>query len=147
MPGIKQKADESKFRIKEKNSTLEQICGVLDKVIDEFRSKKKLISFSELLTSNELYRSRMQWWCREYPDSAGARYEILQDIRDSRIESVLTTPKGSKERKLPPANIIFYSKVCGMIEHDKLLALDQDNAPEINLDINIGFDGDDQDDE
>ena len=138
----REKQDEEPFILKAKNSTLGEIVAALDSVIDEYSRKPKLISFSALLIKHKLYRSKMHWWNTTYPRAVGERYSILQDIRESRLEELLTTPKGKSERKLPVASGIFYAKCCGMIEEEQVRRLENGGVGEkINLtgDITIGF--------
>ena len=145
MAAKKKKADESKFLLR-KELTLEQVCNILDEVIAEYLKDTHLISFSALITQHKLYKTKLQYWKTIYPNAVGERYNILQDIRESRIEEMLTTPKGKSDKIIPVANGIFYAKTCGMIEYDKVQNNDG-NKLNIDEDITIGFDEEEEQDD
>jgi len=132
--------DDDEFALKPAQATLKQMVVTMDKIIDEYTMDEDRISFTSLLIAQGLYKSRMQYWNEKYPKSVGDRYGILQDIRTSRIEDLLTKPTGHGDYKIPVANGIFYAKVCGMIEEDKARALENGNETiKLETEITIGF--------
>lgn len=148
----RKKEDDSHLILSNTHFKLQEICDILDEVIDTFDADEDSLSYTKLLNNKKLYRSKMQHWIDSYPNSVGARISVLRDIREARLEEALTTAKGANDKKIPPAQLIFRAKTCGMIEEEsarRIEASKKESGQKLNMDenITIGFEEEEEQDD